>query len=730
MAASPEQTVTGGHFMQNNLPNSQAKILIVEDSLVEAELLRRILAKAGYQVRQAREGREGLRALREEPCALVISDIQMPLMNGYELCREIKCDEELWNVPVILTSVLSEPEDIIMALNAGADSYLTKPYAEAGLLARIHSLLSTAISRSRLEERREEQVEYNGKNFSISADSRQLLNLLLSVYENTLSQNRELVSVQTQLNVLNDTLEAQVQERTAALQESEARYKRITEGLTDYQYTVRVADGRAVETSQSPACATVTGYTAEEFAANPYLWIQMIAEQDRELVREHVKQILAGKDVPTIEHHIIRKDGESRWVSDTTILFKDASGKLISYDGVIKDITERKQAEIAVNHANRALATVSAVNRQLVYATDENELLQAICGAIVEQRGYRMAAVGYAQQDEQKTIKIMAYAGHNDGYLDSAKLSWAENEYGMGPSGRAIRSGVTQLCQDIANDPNYLPWRDAALQRGYAASIALPLPDGDGNVFGILTVYTEEVNAFSPTEVNLLEEMAGDLAFGVRNLHTRHERDLALEQSQRYLVQLQESLEDTVGVISSMVELRDPYTAGHQARVADLAVEIARQMGLPNEQVQAIHLASIVHDVGKINIPAEILSKPGLMSEIEYRLIKTHAQSGYDILKNIHFPWPIAQIVLQHHERLDGSGYPQRLKSDGILLEARILGVADVVEAMSSHRPYRAALGIDAALEEITKQRGVGFDPEVVDACLTLFREDIFAFKV
>ena len=716
--------------MENNLPNAQTKILIVEDSLVEAELLRRILAKAGYQVRQAKDGREGLHALREQPCSLVISDIQMPMMNGYELCREIKHDEKLWSVPVILTSVLSEPEDIIMALNAGADSYLTKPYAEAGLLARIHSLLSTAINISRPDERHAEQVEYNGKNFTINANSRQLLNLLLSVYESTLSQNRELVSVQTQLNLLNDTLEAQVQERTAALQESEARYKRITEGLTDYQYTVRVADGRAVETSQSPACATVTGYTAEEFAANPYLWIQMIAEQDRELVREHVKQILAGKDVPTIEHHIIRKDGESRWVSDTTILFKDASGNLISYDGVIKDITERKQAEIAINHANRALATVSAVNRQLVYATDENELLQAICGAIVEQRGYRMAAVGYAQQDEQKTIKIMAYAGHNDGYLDSAKLSWAENEYGMGPSGQSIRSGVTQLCQDIANDPNYLPWRDAALQHGYAASIALPLADGDGKVFGTLAVYTEEVNSFSHTEVNLLEEMAGDLAFGVRNLHTRHERDLALEQSQRYLVELQESLEDTVRVISSIVELRDPYTAGHQARVADLAVEIAKQMGLSNEQVQAIRLASIVHDVGKINIPAEILSKPGLMSDIEYRLIKTHAQSGYDILKNIHFPWPIAQIVLQHHERLDGSGYPQRLKSDDIVLEARILGVADVVEAMSSHRPYRAALGIDAALEEITRQRGIGFDSQVVDACLTLFREDIFAFKV
>jgi len=716
--------------MENNSLSTATEILVVEDSLVEAELLRRILVKAGYRVTLARNGEEGLQALNEHPCALVISDIQMPLMDGYELCRKIKHGEKLWNIPVILVSALTEAEDIIKALDVGADSYLTKPCVEASLLARIHSLLVIPIDRSRSEERRAEQVEYNGKQHTITTDSRQMLNLLLSVYENTLSQNRELVSTQAQLNRLNNFLEDQVQSRTAALRESEARYRRITEGLTDYQYTVRIENGRAVETRQSPACMTVTGYKPGDFSANPNLWIQMVAPEDRELLMEHVRQILAGQEVPPMEHRIIRKDGETRWVSDTTILFKDAAGKLLSYDGVVKDVTERKQAEAEIAHTNRALATVSAVNRQLVYATDESELLQAICQAIVERRGYRMASVGYAQQDAHKSIRIMAHSGHDDGYLEAAKLSWAEDDHGMGPSGRAIRSGATQLCQDIANDPHYLPWRDAALRQGYAASIALPLADGDGKVFGILTVYAEEINAFSPAEVDLLEEMAGDLAFGVRTLHTRHERDLALEQNQRYLVQLQDSLEDTVRTISSIVEMRDPYTAGHQARVADLAAAIARHMGLVDEQAQAIHLASIVHDLGKIKIPAEILSKPGHLNDIEYHFIKTHPQAGYDILKGISFIWPIAQMVLQHHERIDGSGYPQGLKADAIMLEARILSVADVVEAMSSHRPYRPALGIETALEEIVRQRGIYFDPQVVDACLALFRDKGFAFKV
>jgi putative nucleotidyltransferase with HDIG domain len=323
----------------------------------------------------------------------------------------------------------------------------------------------------------------------------------------------------------------------------------------------------------------------------------------------------------------------------------------------------------------------------------------------------------------------MAHAGHDDGYLATMQLTWADTERGQGPTGRTVRSGITQLCQDIASAPLNLPWRDEALKRGYASSIGLALKDVNGEVFGILTVYAEEAQAFTADEIKLLEEMAGDLAFGVQSLRTRRERDLALEKNQQQLVQLQDNLEDTVRAIATIVEMRDPYTSGHQIRVAELASAIAKQMGLPDEQVHAIHLAGVVHDLGKIQIPAEILSKPGKITDLEYRLIKTHAQAGYDILKGIDFPWPIAQMVLQHHERMDGSGYPQGLKGDQILLEARILGVADVVEAMSSHRPYRASLGIEVALEEITRSRGTLYDPQVVDACLALFREQHYAFK-
>lgn len=178
-----------------------------------------------------------------------------------------------------------------------------------------------------------------------------------------------------------------------------------------------------------------------------------------------------------------------------------------------------------------------------------------------------------------------------------------------------------------------------------------------------------------------------------------------------------------VTAIAATVEMRDPYTAGHQRRVACLATAIARELQLPEVQIEGINLASMVHDLGKIRVPAEILSKPGRLSDLEFGLIKLHAQTGYDILKSIDFPWPIAKIVLQHHERMDGSGYPSGLKGKEMLLESRILAVADVVEAMISHRPYRAALGVDAALNEIVGQKDVLYDAAVVDACLTLYRE-------
>ena len=201
------------------------------------------------------------------------------------------------------------------------------------------------------------------------------------------------------------------------------------------------------------------------------------------------------------------------------------------------------------------------------------------------------------------------------------------------------------------------------------------------------------------------------------------ERKRMEEERQHGIERMRMALGATVQAMAAVVETRDPYTAGHQRHVADLARAIATEMGLASDQIDGIRTACTIHDIGKISVPAEILSKPVKLSEIEFNLIKIHPQSGYDILKDIDFPWPVARMVLEHHERINGSGYPQGLSGDKLLIESRIIAVADVVEAIASHRPYRAGLGISTALDEIGKNKSVLYEPEVADACLKLFKE-------
>jgi putative nucleotidyltransferase with HDIG domain len=205
------------------------------------------------------------------------------------------------------------------------------------------------------------------------------------------------------------------------------------------------------------------------------------------------------------------------------------------------------------------------------------------------------------------------------------------------------------------------------------------------------------------------------------------ERKQAQEELESTLGNLRKAIGGTIQAIVQVVEMRDPYTAGHQRRVADLARSIATEMGLPSDVIEGIRVAAVIHDIGKVSVPAEILSKPGRLTQNELELIKEHPLTGYDILKHVEFPWPVAEIIYQHHERLDGSGYPRGLKGDDVLLEARIIALADVVEAMASHRPFRPARGIDAALNEIEEHRGTLYDPEVVDTCVKLFREKRYA---
>ncbi|MCX7142037.1 MAG: PAS domain S-box protein [Proteobacteria bacterium] len=231
----------------------------------------------------------------------------------------------------------------------------------------------------------------------------------------------------------------------------------------------------------------------------------------------------------------------------------------------------------------------------------------------------------------------------------------------------------------------------------------------DGSLIDVGVHGSRATHAGRPAVIGLMQDIS--------------EKKRAEEEIQRYVAQLEKAFMSTVGVATTLSEMRDPYTAGHERRVAEIAVAIGHEFGLTDRRLEGLRVAGYLHDVGKMTIPSEILSKPGKLSAIEFQLIQGHARASYDVLKDVEFPWPVAQVALQHHERIDGSGYPQGLKGDEIMLEARIMAVADVVEAMSSHRPYRPGLGIEKALAEIERGRGTAYDIQAADACLYLFRD-------
>jgi len=393
------------------------EILIVEDGAVQAELLRRMLVRAGYMVNVAHHGKEALQLARVRRPALVMSDVNMPVMDGYQLCRAIKLDDALWNVPLILLTSLSETEDIIEAINSGADAYIVKPYVEAKLLARIASLLNAPITRKRAEERRQEVVSHDGKRHTIVGGGQQILNLLLSLYDTTLQQNRDLAAAQDQLGQLNDTLEQQVRERTTAL-----------------------------------------------------------------------------------------------------------------------------------NRVNRALVTLSEGNQAIMRAGSEAELLQSAVTNIVNNGGYRLATIGYPENTPEKRITPVAWAGAEDGFYDQEHPTWADTEKGQAPVARAIRSGQPQICRDIATDPGFAPWREAALACGYVANIALPLTAA-GKTFGAISIYAAEPDAFDAQEARLLYELADDIAFGIVGLRARLDLQAAEAALRRSEVQYRALFDNSLDAI-------------------------------------------------------------------------------------------------------------------------------------------------------------------------------------
>jgi PAS domain S-box-containing protein/putative nucleotidyltransferase with HDIG domain len=364
------------------------------------------------------------------------------------------------------------------------------------------------------------------------------------------------------------------------------------------------------------------------------------------------------------------KDGSTKWTETSYTVIGDDHGKFNGVMGISRDITERRRAEKALKESEQRYRSLFHYNPAMTYAIDRNGYFTSINAAARRISGY----------SEEEALKMHFSQLIPPEYMETVNQHYEGSLRGEPQSYEA--AFITKDGRRIEVQVTGIP-------------IVI-----DGNAIGVYGI-TEDITG----------------------------RKKAAEDLRAALEKASSTLEGTIEAIAMMSELRDPYTAGHQRMVSQLAVAIAEQLGLEQDRVQDLAVAGLLHDVGKVYVPSEILSKPGKLTSLELGLAKAHAEASYNIVRSIKFSGPIAQIVWQHHERIDGSGYPRGLVGDQIMLEARILAVSDVVEAMVSHRPYRPALGLDKALEEITGNRAVLYDEQAVDACLVLFNEKGFKFR-
>ncbi len=726
------------------------RILVIDGDPKVRKTLSDILRLSGYEVVNAESGAAGLAEAQRVFVNLAVIALGLPDMSGIDVMTKIKAGSQLTEV-IILTGHASL-DTAIDATSKGAFSYLIKPYETDKLLRHIRR----ALDRQQIQQEMLRLASFprmspdpiielgsSGKVTYLNPAAEKLFPDLVAMgsahpvlhgVADTFAvfcedESREIVR---QIDVGNLVFEQRISfvpesgliriyvlditERVraeTALSESEQRFKAIIENAQD---GILLADLAAKKFySGNPRICEMLGYSPEEIASLNVADIH--PEDDLSYVLELFEK-QARKEISLAQEVPVKTKSGKTFFADINSFPITLQGKEYLV-GFFRDITERKAQELKNRKLNELLLILRDINEYLLNAENEASLFKFVCEAL--SRLEDIATVWVMLREPQLQIMPVAWAGVAEAEISALRVRWDDAERGIGFIINAIQQRKPVVARDLKTDTLLPAWQKMLRQRNVKSAVAVPIY-AESEIFATLAVFSHKPDAFDEEFVKFLDEIAGDIAIGVRSLRLDKNLHSTLEH-------LRESMNSTVEAISRMVELRDPYTAGHERRVAQLASAIGKEMGLPKRQVEGLRVTGYLHDIGKIAVPAEILSKPTKLTEIELALVSEHAKAGYNILKGLEFPWPVAQAVLQHHERLDGSGYPLGIKDGEIILEARILMVADVVEAMASHRPYRSALGVETAFAEITANRGKLYDEQVVDACIKLFAEKKFMFE-
>lgn len=469
--------------------------------------------------------------------------------------------------------------------------------------------------------------------------------------------------------------------------------------------------------------AGMLGYGIEEFLPLPL--DKVIHPDSLGRVLEHSRRRAAGEDAPArYEFAALAKDGravplEGNYARTTW----NGRPAVMAFT---TDITDRKTAERSLSRSNRLLTMLGRANQAVVASARTDAMLASIARNIVETGGYLLCWVGEVHDGPNPTVQPVACFARRPGSANDIHDRRPDPAFGTGPSSTALRERKPVIARE--GDGRLDQWRPATDVPEARSAIFLPVKAGE-EVNALIVILASEPQAFLDDEVNVLALLAAETGYALHVSDSVQRFDSVQGSLLAAHGRLEEALLSAITAIARTIEARDPYTAGHQERVARLAEAMGREMGLPEAQIRGIGLAARMHDIGKIGVPAEILAKPTRLTGPEKAIVNEHPQIGFDIVKEVAFPWPIGRVILEHHERIDGSGYPKGLKEADICLEAQIVGAADVAEAVMSHRPYRPALGLETAVAELERQRGQAFSARVADACIKVVTSGLLDVK-